>query len=514
MSGSGVVLAGPNPATPPSLPLAAATGRDMLAAYQAEQAAARTPGGVCAHWQGQAEAEQVVISRVINRTSIYFDYGTDWRRIQPIAMTRGLDQAALADLSPLQARLLATYMNALDEQEANDDAEQAVDEQANEEADEERAPVAASSPSAVPVAPISKPAPNRSDLYAKTMGDLLLKGWKMLGENCPETGEVPLMQHPSSGRKFSIATGRYTDEPHPEAVEPPQQSLSARAASTGTATATATATGLSQQSSGGNSVAREQGSPSASAGGPSGTGEAVPRGAGGRTLSATSPALEAAALAVGRGPQRSESDEWCENMSKLMLSGWKMLNETCPVTHAVPLMGHPKTGRKYSVAVGKYIDEIEANTAPQAAHAAAAAEAEPSLADHSLHDEPAPPVAALPPARLPPPPLASGFPPARLPPPPLAAGVPPARLPPPPLAAGFPPARLPPPPLRSARQREISALDSASETIVAQLEAITEQLGSCGTPPPVHLLDAVSRCAEAMQAIESSRRVMQSGVER
>ena len=44
------------------------------------------------------------------------------------------------------------------------------------------------------------------------MGDLLLKGWKMLGENCPETGETPLMQHPTNGRKFSIATGRYTDE--------------------------------------------------------------------------------------------------------------------------------------------------------------------------------------------------------------------------------------------------------------------------------------------------------------
>ena len=201
---------------------------------------------VCAHTGKDRPRPSKWLSRELLSYLYLLRLRNDWRRIQPIAMTRGLDQAALADLSPLQARLLATYMNALDEQEANDDAEQAVDEQANEEADEERAPVAASSPSAVPVAPISKPAPNRSDLYAKTMGDLLLKGWKMLGENCPETGEVPLMQHPSSGRKFSIATGRYTDEPHPEAVEPPQQSLSARAASTGTATATATATGLSQ----------------------------------------------------------------------------------------------------------------------------------------------------------------------------------------------------------------------------------------------------------------------------
>ena len=174
-------------------------------------------------------------------------------------MTFGVDKAALADLSPLQARLLATYMNALDEQEANDEAEAEAEEEAVEEAplpassrepSQSRAPVPASSSGAAPVAPVSKPAPNRSDLYAKTMGDLLLKGWKMLGENCPETGEVPLMQHPSSGRKFSIATGRYTDEPHPDALATP--------ASASTATATATATGLSEQTSGGSVASRRR----------------------------------------------------------------------------------------------------------------------------------------------------------------------------------------------------------------------------------------------------------------
>eukprot|EP00967_Tisochrysis_lutea_P004958 scaffold5880_cov32-Tisochrysis_lutea.AAC.8 len=52
----------------------------------------------------------------------------------------------------------------------------------------------------------------RADLYSKKMGELLLKGWRMLGEDCPLTGEVPLMQHPATGRKFSIAAGQYTDE--------------------------------------------------------------------------------------------------------------------------------------------------------------------------------------------------------------------------------------------------------------------------------------------------------------
>ena len=34
----------------------------------------------------------------------------------------------------------------------------------------------------------------------------------MLGENCPATGRVPLMRHPTNGRSFSVATGQYVDE--------------------------------------------------------------------------------------------------------------------------------------------------------------------------------------------------------------------------------------------------------------------------------------------------------------
>ena len=50
-----------------------------------------------------------------------------------------------------------------------------------------------------------------------------------------------------------------------------------------------------------------------------------------------------------------------KEMSHLMLQGWTMLDETCPVNQAVPLMGQPKTGRKFSVAVGKFVDEIESD---------------------------------------------------------------------------------------------------------------------------------------------------------
>ena len=39
-----------------------------------------------------------------------------------------------------------------------------------------------------------------------------MKSWKMLDEHCPVTGQVPLMEHPTNGRKFSVATGKFLDE--------------------------------------------------------------------------------------------------------------------------------------------------------------------------------------------------------------------------------------------------------------------------------------------------------------
>jgi len=61
----------------------------------------------------------------------------------------------------------------------------------------------------------------RRDAQSKEMSDLLLKGWKMLGEHCPVTGDVPLMQHPKTGRKYSVAVGKYMDELHAPAADKP-----------------------------------------------------------------------------------------------------------------------------------------------------------------------------------------------------------------------------------------------------------------------------------------------------
>jgi uncharacterized Zn finger protein (UPF0148 family) len=59
----------------------------------------------------------------------------------------------------------------------------------------------------------------RSDMYSKKMAEYLLKGWKMLNEYCPETGDVPLMQN-REGRKYSVALEKFIDEIETEASAP------------------------------------------------------------------------------------------------------------------------------------------------------------------------------------------------------------------------------------------------------------------------------------------------------
>ena len=55
----------------------------------------------------------------------------------------------------------------------------------------------------------------KSDKWGKEIASLMFKGWRMLSEHCPETGDVPLMQAPNETRKYSVATGKYYDDNPP-----------------------------------------------------------------------------------------------------------------------------------------------------------------------------------------------------------------------------------------------------------------------------------------------------------
>ncbi len=438
------------------------------------------------------------------------------------------------DMSPLQKRLLATYMNALDEQEERDDDDDGANVTA---AAMPLPPPAAPTPAApaVPAAPTPS-SKSRSDLYAKKMGDLLLKGWRMLGENCPETGEVPLMQHPTNGRKFSIATGRYTDEkPPPAAAEEAEAAPVAAAAALPPPAPQPPA---------------PQPAPAAPAPAPE-PAPAIPS-------PTPAPAVPAPPRAA---PGKSDHDLWCEHMSALMLKGWKMLNETCPVTQAVPLMGQPRTGRKFSVALGKFIDELEQAPAPAPAPAPSApvptASSGGSMrlgfgeeAEEGLSPSAAPPAAASS-TRSVPSTVAEERPraPMRASSTGVSAGVAPepatvavdatgaatcasaaslGGAPPPPSSTAFAPAPTPssltaPPPtpmpgavLSTCMQAgpmpaagavandatgSLGALLSAAAALSQQMGATSAQLAAAPSPPPAALIHAISEMADAMSKV-------------
>eukprot|EP00946_MAST-07B_sp_MAST-7B-sp1_P004390 g4390.t1 len=52
----------------------------------------------------------------------------------------------------------------------------------------------------------------RSDAWSREMSQMMLQGWKMLDIHCPVTGEVPLMEEPKTGRKYSVATSSFVME--------------------------------------------------------------------------------------------------------------------------------------------------------------------------------------------------------------------------------------------------------------------------------------------------------------
>ena len=235
-------------------------------------------------------------------------------------------------------------------------------------------------------------------------------------------------------------------------------------------------------------------------------------------------------------PEKDLSKE----MSRMMLQGWTMLDETCPVNQAVPLMGQPKTGRKFSVAVGKFVDEIESDdgksddeddkgevledwpmeeNAFEAYTKKLAARASSSRSNWSISaarvemsagravkggtaDPASPPV---PPPAPPPVALLPVAPPPVAPPP-----VPVLRSPALPSPAG---------PLMEASSFAtavasgatldgISALDLAAAALSRQLTIAASQLAAAPSPPPLTLLEFVRRCAEAMRAVEEARRAI------
>lgn len=395
---------------------------------------------------------------------------------------------SMSEMSPLQKRLLATYMDALKEQE--------------EGASTPKSPAKDAAPRANLVEKAQEPPPAvpsasraRSDLYAKKMSELLLKGWKMLGENCPETGDVPLMQHPTTGRKFSIATGRYTDEAKPAEDEAPLPRLLGGAGVAAAAEPSPTPTPLAVNSS------------------PAPTPAPTPPPA---PPTAAAPSQPNAGKSIKR-----DDDEWSEAMSKLMLQGWRMLNEQCPFTGLVPLMQHPTSGRKFSVATKQYVDAAAPPApapAPEADQAAAAAGESPARGGEGGATKPRIVIggrskSAAPPSDLPVAAAAAPPSPMAVPPPThvawsAASSAAPAA---PPAVGGGDGATAV---FTTATAAEsLRALERAAVAVNTHLNASADQLAAAAAPPPTALLGAVGKCAEVLAALEKARRTLLSAAE-
>jgi uncharacterized Zn finger protein (UPF0148 family) len=170
----------------------------------------------------------------------------------------------------------------------------------------------------------------RMNVQSKRISEKLLMGWKMLKAVCPITNECPLLED-KNGRQWSAALNMYVDEYKevddvPNDETPPLQ----------------------------NSISQPS-----------------------KSLPATFMKTHSNVVVDEPSPEHDFSDEWkpptaeeeremaekqkrhdemSKRMGQMLLTGWKMLDEICPVTGEVPLMQH-KDGRKFSVALNACIEE-------------------------------------------------------------------------------------------------------------------------------------------------------------
>ena len=184
------------------------------------------------------------------------------------------------------------------------------------------------------------------EAYAE-MSKRLLSGWTMLNEHCPISG-FPLLR--KDGVTWSVRCNMEVKT----AKDAPKATLAPRPAPPATAPAAAP-TPLAER-------LRQRAAPEFDE-------DEV-------DLRMPKPEPEPTASAsVGPNGAVISSDDITAQLSDLLLKGWRMLEDECPVTGACPLMLQKSTGRKFSVAIQKFVDELEAPAVePPVASSATAAE--------------------------------------------------------------------------------------------------------------------------------------------
>ena len=172
----------------------------------------------------------------------------------------------------------------------------------------------------------------RMNVQSKRISEKLLMGWKMLKTVCPITNECPVLED-KNGRQWSAALNMYLDEYKEEEDTPTNETPPTQ---THMSQPTASVQSASSISSRSNNVVVDEPAPEHDF-----------------TDGWKPPTAEEEREMAEK---QKRHDEMSKKMGQMLLTGWKMLDEICPVTGEVPLM-QDKDGRKFSVALNACIGE-------------------------------------------------------------------------------------------------------------------------------------------------------------
>ena len=172
----------------------------------------------------------------------------------------------------------------------------------------------------------------RMNVQSKRISEKLLMGWKMLKTVCPITNECPVLED-KNGRQWSAALNMYLDEYKEEEDTPTNETPPTQPNMSQPTASVQSASSISSRSI---NVVVDEPAPEHDF-----TDEWKPP-----------TAEEEREIAE----KQKRHDEMSKKMGQMLLTGWKMLDEICPVTGEVPLM-QDKDGRKFSVALNACIGE-------------------------------------------------------------------------------------------------------------------------------------------------------------
>jgi len=202
---------------------------------------------------------------------------------------------------------------------------------------------------------------SEEDIQAKRIAEKLMEGWTLSGEMCPVTHSCPLLVHKVTKKKWSPALAKFIsadghiEEDEPEKVvsnKPVPEVAPSRHLLSRDKVSSLIGEKLLQ-----GWIMLDEECPVT---------HSCPLMQDPSNNKRWSAALNGyIELDESKPPSKSSTevasdlDMQSKRIGEKLMSGWKMLEEDCPITKSCPLMMEPQTGRKYSPALDRFIDESQ-----------------------------------------------------------------------------------------------------------------------------------------------------------